>query len=385
MRFDECEIKELVGWKTALHRIPEPSMHEHKTTAFIKARLNEIGTELEDFGLKTGAVAVIRGKNPEKSGETVLLRADIDGIKANETAAVGVKSEHEGMMHACGHDFHTAALLGAAKLLKRHEAELKNDVILLFQPGEETCEGANLVIKNGLFERLRPDRVYGLHNRPEVDCGRIVVNKGPLMAAKDNFKITVTGVGGHSSMPHLIKDPITCAGHILCAVNTIVSRNIDPTDTVVISVCSVHGGVPENLVVDTVEMTGSMRSFDEGARARALERLETIVESTARAFECEGRFELNFAAPAVTNGEKMYEYALSAARKTVPDCDVISAAPCLASEDFALYSKMADTFFFWVGSGVPNEHNPSWHNSDFRTDDRAIETAARLLAACGME
>jgi len=376
LHISESEENELKDIKRYLHQHPEISMKEYKTTEFLKEKLISLGIELQDMGMDTGVVGILR---TGKSGPMVGLRADIDAIKCHEMADVKDKSLIEGLMHACGHDFHTTALLGAAKVLSNMKDELSGDVVFIFQPAEETTSGAEELIKHGLFDKVKIDYIFGLHNRPEIETGKVAVKKGSLMAAKDNFTIVLRGVGGHGGMPHLTIDPIVCGASIINSVQTIVSRNVDPLDAVVVSICSIHGGTPENLIVDEIVMTGSIRALSDKGRDTAKERLAAIIENTALSYGCKASLSYDGDVPLLHNSEKMYHLACGAAKRAMGEESVVSTEPCLGSEDFAVYSKYVPTFFYWLGVGK-EEGSAPWHNTYFATDDNALKYGALLMA-----
>lgn len=378
-QLSEEEEETVRAVKSHLHRHPEKSWHEFETTKFITQFLERIpGIEILPTGLKTGVVAYLKGAKP---GKCAALRADIDALEVVECWESPDKSQNEGRGHLCGHDFHTASLLGAAMILSRHRSELAGNVIFIFQPAEETTNGARVVIKTGIFEKYAIDAIFGLHNRPEIETGRVVVQTGSLMAAKINFRILVHGIGGHGSMPHKCVDPLVGAAAIIQNVLTIPSRNVDPMKSLVLSICSVHGGTPDNLIVSEVEMTGSMRYHDPDVGMRALERLKTVVNATCQTFECTSDFEIVESVPAVINHESLYETALEAARDAIgPDAPVASQS-ALATEDFADYMQIVPGFFYWLGSRKPGDEAFAWHNSRFHTDDNAIRLGSQLLAA----
>ena len=364
--------------KTHLHQHPETSWQEIKTTEFIQNQLRQIdGLEILDLGLKTGVVGIIHGSEP---GNTVALRADIDALDVDEYWPSDTPSLIPGKGHLCGHDFHTTCLIGAAMLLAQTRNQWKGSVVLIFQPAEETTNGAPEIIKTGIFDKYQIKAIFGLHNRPEIETGKIVVKPGPLMAAKINFAITVHGIAGHGSMPHKCVDPIVCAAAIVQNVLTITSRNIDPFKAIVLSICSIHGGTPANLIVDRVEMTGSMRYLDPAVGKRALERLQKIIQSTADTFECTADFEIVEQVHPVINSELLYETAKSSAESVLGKDCIVSSESALASEDFSAYMQLVPGFFYWLGSRKPGDQIYSWHNNYFHVDNDAIPFGSRLLA-----
>lgn len=370
---------EMVGIRHDLHKNPEVSWQEYETTSYLHRYISQLdGIEWVDMGLETGCVALLKGGH---AGKTVALRADIDALHGEETYCSDCMSRVPHVAHLCGHDMHMASLCGAARMLSAHRSDLHGNVLLIFQPAEETTNGAQCLIDRGLYEKVPFDAVFGLHNRPECETGRIIVKQGGLMAAKINFKISIYGVGGHGSMPHKCVDPIVCAAGIVQNVLTIPSRNVDPMESIVLSICSIHGGTPDNLIVDEVEMTGSMRYLDRATGERALERLRTVVSSTAETFECRWSFEIVDRIDAVDNSASLYEIARSAAVDAVGVDNIESTRGCLATEDFSAYMKCAPGFFYWLGNRKRGDDVYSWHHTKFHADDEALVYGARVLAA----
>lgn len=377
---EELRVRDI---KNRLHMYPETAWEEHRTAELIRQELRAIeGVELMDCPLPTAVLGRIAGAKP---GKTIALRADIDAIRAREEWKSSCMSQVEGVSHVCGHDFHTAGLIGAACILSRMRESMSGDVILLFQPAEETTSGAGRLMETELFKSLNIDMIFGLHNRPEVKTGQVVVNPGPMMSAKRNFLLIIQGLGGHGSMPHKCIDPIVCAAAMIQSLQTIVSRNTSPQETLVLSIGSIHGGSCENLVVDRLEMTGSMRYFTRSVGERAVKRLEAIVKATAEAYECRAEIIYQEQVPAVINPPKMYEIARRAAVRAMGEEAVIQTAPSVASEDFALYMEKIPGFFYWLGVGREGEPCYAWHNAKFHTNDEALKHGAALLACSALE
>lgn len=369
-------LKEL---KDALHRRPEASFQEVHTTALIRGELKRLGLSLVDLGMDTGAVAVLEGSLP---GGTVALRADMDAIAQHESADHAVRSGTEGLMHGCGHDFHTACLWGAAKLLSGMRDQLPGRVVFLFQPAEEVTQGAAAMLSHGLLERLPelPACLFGLHNRPELPCGQIAVMEGPVMAGKINFRVTLRGKAGHGGSPHKCVDPVVAGAALTTGIQTIVSRNTDPLDALVCAVYSLHTDAPDFFVPTALTMTGSIRFHREPVGQSAARRLSELTEHTAAAYGCESELELLPQVPVTWNPPALAEIARRAASDTAGPENVVTPQPDMGSEDFAVLGARIPAFFYWLGSGYPGRVNAPWHSPGFETDDDALPLGAELLA-----
>ena len=360
-----------------LHMHPELSMQEHATTALIRSVLQRLGIEEVDLGLETGVVGLLHGGKP---GPLIGLRADIDALCQHEQTDRPDQSVYDGKMHACGHDVHTAGLLGAAMLLADMREELPGDVALLFQPAEETLSGARYMLEHGLLERVHMDALFGLHNTPHLPVGTIGIKQGHLMAAKDLFCVRITGRGGHSSAPHKNIDPVIAAAAVIQGIHTIVSRNVGPLQSAVVNVSYMQGGSPEDLVVDEAEIRGSIRTHTPEVRKRVLERLEQAASFTAQAYGCTASCEHESVTPAVDNTPEMYAIAKRAAAELVGEANIRTPQLNMASEDFALFAKRIPGFFYFLGSGTPGARNYSWHHPQFAAHPDTPVYGAALLA-----
>ncbi|MDO4478058.1 MAG: M20 family metallopeptidase [Lachnospiraceae bacterium] len=374
----------IIAFRHDIHRHPELPHKEVRTTAKIKEYLAAVpGVEILELPRgNTGAVARIKGALP---GGEVALRADIDAISQTEKNDLPWKSEEPGVMHACGHDFHTAALLGAVQILSEHRDTLRGTVDFIFQKAEETTDGMPQMIEEGLLEVIHPTAVFGEHNRPEVAAGKIICHRGSLMAAKTNLLITLTGKGGHGSVPHLTIDPVVAAATLITSLQTIVSRNTDPMDNVVVTVGYVHGGTPDYLVVDTAEVGVSIRAIRDKTMAMALEHLEMLTRHTAEAFGCHYNIDIQEKLPGIDNPEELHVLAKAAATEVVGLDNVVDVIPVMASEDFAVLSHIIPGYFFWIGSGKPEGDNAPWHSPYYEAQDSAMKYAAEVLAGSAMK
>lgn len=370
---------ELRALKDELHRHPELSFQEVRTTDLLKEKLDGLGLERVDLGMETGVVALLRGAKP---GGTVALRADIDAIAQQEAPHDGALSCTDGIMHGCGHDFHTVGLYGAARLLAAQREALAGNVVFLFQPAEEVTQGAQAMLDHGLLDKLpeKPRYLFGLHNRPELPTGTIAVMEGPVMAGKSHFTITLHGKSGHGGSPHKCTDVIVAGAAVVNALQTVVSRDTDPLDSVVCSVLSIHAGTPDNFVPDVLTMTGSIRFHQEWAHQKARRRLEDLTTGVAAAYGCTAEVAFHPGVPATVNSPELTALARKAALELVKPDKVAAPRPDMGSEDFAVFGQHIPAFFYWLGSGFPGQANPCWHNEHFRTDDSALPLAAALLA-----
>lgn len=370
--------EEIENIRYTLHSEPELSLSEYKTTELIKRFCSECGLRLVDIGMQTGVIAYLdAGKQ-----NTVALRADIDALSV-------AASESNGFRHAahnCGHDFHTASLLACAKILCSNRDSLANNAVFIFQPAEETTQGAKMLIDNGLFKKLpnKPYAVFGIHNRPEIPLGKAVVHKGALMAAKTNFTVTVKGKACHGGQPHQGIDPIVCAASFISSLQTVISRNTDPFNACVCTVCSVHGGSEDNQAPESVKMTGSIRALSAESADNCVSRVNELAQNTAKAYKCGCTVEIMPQVPAVYNSEHMYQIAYGIAREALGEKNIVDVQPVLGSEDFAVYGEYIPSFFYWVGSGSPDKPVTPWHSSDFCIYDEYIPYAARLYCEAAM-
>ena len=377
-----------------LHRMPELSRQEHETSRFIAGYLRELGIGITDIGQETGVVGILNGAKP---GPCVALRCDIDALPVTETSSNPVHSENPGVMHACGHDMHITSLLGAASVLAELKNEIRGSVKFIFQPAEEINYGAQHMISCGVLEDPRVDAVYSLHNSPEIPTGTVAVKRGPIMAGLFTIIIKVHGKGGHGGIPHRNIDPVVCSAAIIQNLQTIVSRNVSPTDSGVISICSIHtpGAAVSNVVPDSVEMHGTVRFYREETGKMMEERIRAVLEHTAAAYGCTAELSVIQNMPATDNrplpGQAdLYPIALDC----VKAIGAIAAdpEPSGGADDFAYYRIGHDghsgvpSFFYWLG--IRNEALDciySWHSPNYRVDPDAAVIGAALLAESAIQ
>lgn len=353
------------------HRHPELSLSEFETTKHILNTLEQIrGVELLELGLQTGVLAKITG-NP--GGPTVALRADIDALPITEESGLPYASEIPERMHACGHDFHTTVLLGTAELLAQRRAQLPGTAVLLFQPAEETAQGAAQVVETGVLQRLNIREIFALHARPALSPGVIAVAPGPFSAAVDRFLYRITGSGGHASAPETTKDPIPAAARLVGALQEIISRQVSPLDTAVLSVTRITAGSTWNVIPDNAELEGTVRSFHPMVRQNILDAMERQAQTlTAEGYQVD--FQWLPGCPATNNDAGLAELIRRTAEKA--GFQVIPQKPDMSGEDFACYQEHIPGALFHVGTGG---HHPI-HNARFTVDEAALAPAAELLA-----
>lgn len=367
---DNLDLKEkLIYYYRELHKYPELSFKEFKTTQAIRHWLEEEGIDLLDFPLNVGVVAEIRGNLP---GPTLALRADIDALPIQEESGLNYASKNKGVMHACGHDFHTSSILGAAILLKERRAELKGTVRFIFQPGEEATNGAEITIEAGALEGV--DAIFGLHNKPDLPVGTIGIKSGALMASVDRFEIEVTGVGGHAGIPHNVIDPIVTASQIVTALQTIVSRNLSPFNNVVISVTRFQAGNTWNVIPEKAVLEGTVRTFQEEARALVPELMKRMAEGIAAACGAKVSFRWFPSLPCVDNDPQFTSLLTETAEEQ--GYMVVEAQPIPGGEDFAAYQRIIPGYFVWIGV----EGTREWHHPQYNLKEDALSVGANYFA-----
>ncbi|MBB3112484.1 amidohydrolase [Paenibacillus phyllosphaerae] len=360
----------LIEIRRELHQYPELSHEEFETTARIRRWLEEAGIRIADFPLRTGIVAEIGGLH---GGPVIALRADIDALPIEEDTGLSYASLVPGKMHACGHDFHTASILGAAYLLKEQEAALQGTIRLLFQPAEEKASGARKVVESGALQGVRA--VLGLHNKPDLPVGTIGIKGGPLMAAADGFVIEVQGKGSHAAVPDAGNDPIVTAAHIVTALQSIVSRNVSSLDSAVISVTKLNSGTIWNVIPEKAVLEGTIRTFDEGVRRSVIKRFNQVVDGVAAAYDTTASVRWIEGPPPVSNDDTLARLAWEEAERLglLP----VVPTPSPAGEDFSVYQQLVPGLFVFFGTDGPQE----WHHPAFDLDERALPIAADFFAA----
>jgi amidohydrolase len=368
----------LVGWRRDLHQHPELGFQEERTAGLVAQVLAELGLEVRIGIGRTGVVGLLHGGRP---GPAVMLRADMDALPIQEISEAPYTSAVPGAMHACGHDGHVALCLGAAVLLACHASELPGSVLFLFQPAEEGEGGAKAMIADGALAAPVPAAAFGLHLWNAMPLGRVCAQAGPLMAAADILRIFVRGRGGHGAQPHEAVDAIAVTGQVLSALQTIVSRNVDPQETAVLTIGIVHGGTAFNVIAETVELQGTIRTFSPSVRETVLTRLKVLLDGVTAGMGASYEMAVQEVAPAVVNDQAISEVARAAAVQVVGSTAVAWHPPMMVSEDFSEYQHRVPACFMLLGSGNSQLGlNAPHHSPRFDFDENALPIGAALLA-----
>lgn len=369
-------VEELRQMRRDLHKIPELGLKEYKTSAYIREKLEGFGiTELETW-LETGVVAVIRGKG---KGQTVAFRADMDALPVTEQTGCDFTSEHVGCMHACGHDGHVTVLLGFAKYLQEHKDELENDVVLIFQPAEEGPGGAQLLVDAGLFEKHPVRCIIGCHIFPQVPQGKVACRKGAMMARNGEVDVHIYGESAHGAQPQLGHDAVLAAGAVITGLHTILSRNVSPLDSGVLTFGAIHGGEACNIIAKEVKLEGTMRAFSDEAYETMTKRVQEVASGIAAGYGCKGEAVFRHMYRVVDNDPKLVELLQEVAGDAYEE-----TPPYMLAEDFSLYLQKVPGMFFFLGSGNAEKgYTHSLHSAQFQFDEEilalGVETYAKLL------
>ena len=372
--FDPTLADTLTQWRRHLHANPELSLQETGTAAFVAARLTELGVP---FVAGVGGNGIVATISRGQSNRSVGLRADMDALPIEELTGAPYASTRPGVMHACGHDGHTTSLLGAAALLSR-EDDWTGTVQLVFQPAEEGYGGARAMLADGLFERFPMERIFGYHNWPGLAAGEVAIHAGPVMAQGARVEITMDGHAGHAALPHLTRDPVLAAAHALVALQSVVSRNISPLDSAVISICMLDGGMAANQIPQRAVMRGTFRTHRQDVHAQVEEGIRRVVAGVAATFGVEGGVTVTTGVPGVANSAAEAELAASAAASAGIEVhrDLL---PSMASEDFGAYLQERPGAFAWIGNG-PSDGGRELHNPHYDFNDAILPSASRFLA-----
>jgi len=376
------ELKEkIIDFRRHFHENPELGLEEFGTAKKVAEVLDELGIRTRVLVNGTGVVGFLEGSKP---GKTIALRADMDALPIKEENEVPYKSKREGVMHACGHDAHTAMLLGAATILSELKGELEGNVVFIFQPAEETGEGAKRMVEEGALEGV--DAIVGIHAWANLETGKLGLRSGPFMAAGDFFEAKIIGKGGHGALPHYAVDPIVIASNVISALQTVISREVDTLETAVVSVCKIEGGKAYNVIPDSVVFGGTIRTHSTQLRDKLPTRVEEIIRNVTAGMRAKYEFNLMRKFPVTICDEGMTRFVEELAKDLLGEDKVVEQKPLMGSEDFSYYLEKVPGTFLFLGTrneekGIVHPH----HNPKFDVDEDALPLGAALEAAIALE
>lgn len=366
---------EMRKWRQHLHQFPETAFEETQTAAFIAEKLTSFGLDVHQGLGRTGVVATLSAGNSKKK---IALRADMDALFIQEQNIFSHASCHDGKMHACGHDGHSAMLLGAASYLSKNR-HFDGTVYFIFQPAEEGRAGAKQMIDDGLFDQFPADCVFGMHNFPDIPVGHFAVKTGAMMASSDSFEIIITGKATHAAIPHLGCDPIVVAAQLINSLQTIVSRNIDPADCAVLSITQIHAGNTWNAIPESVVLRGTFRSFNENIKTLIVDKMTQLVNSICTGFDVSVKIEFNpenEGYPVTFNTQAETAIALKAAQAVAGDnCVNQNPTPSMGAEDFSFMLQEKPGCYIWIGNGS-SENSCLLHNPHYDFNDEILPVGA---------
>jgi len=376
----------MVSVRRHLHKNPEVSYKEYDTTEFILNELKQMGIDAYR-PLETGCVGIIEG---EPAGRVIALRADIDALAMDEEGDAKQEfiSERPGVAHCCGHDAHTANMLGAAKILMDLKDQISGKIVLIFQPAEEKLPGGGrLLMETGFLQEHGVQEVYGLHMNPKYEVGKIATKTGPLMARPDEIEIEIYGKGGHAASPHETIDPIVLAAQVITQFQTIVSRNINPTEPAVVTIGRIRAGSTYNVIPEKAELLGTVRTFSRDTAMLIKERMEAILKGVVEGAGGKFEFRFNEGYPAIDNDEKCTQNITRTAKKLFGEDQLIELdTPIMGGEDFAFYQQEFPGAFYFLGSRSKEADSGwSWHHPKYNIDERAFLTGAALMAGLALK
>jgi amidohydrolase len=368
-------LDSLVALRRDFHRHPELSFQEKRTSEIVAERLKKAGLEVKSGIAKTGVVGVLRGDKP---GKTIAWRADIDALPLTEILQAPFASSTPGVMHACGHDGHTAIAITVAEIFAARRAEMPGTVVFIFQPAEELLSGAKPMIEAGVLDNPRVDEIYGLHLTTQDPAGKVNVRRGPTMASGDGFAIEVTGRGGHGAYPHLSADPMTAAAHILIGMQSLVTKEVAAKETVVLSIGQILAGTKNNIIPDRATMSGTLRTFDMDVREQMLGRLQAFTADMARAYRTEARIDMTMGCPPVINPDRETELVHRCAADELGEDAVFSGSPVMASDDMSLFLRERPGCYFRVGISPTHSRKVPHHAPEFEMNEDGLPVGLRV-------
>lgn len=371
---------DLIALRRDIHAHPELGFDTHRTAGVVARELSKLGLDPATGIGRTGVVAEILGAG---DGPCLIIRADMDALPMEEETGLPYASKHPGKMHACGHDIHTATLIGVARVLRKLTPKLKGRVRLVFQPAEETAEsGAKAMVADGAADGA--DLALGFHNRPEMAVGKFGYTRGVVMAAGDEFDITIRGVGGHAAWPHRAVDPIVAAAAMIMQLQTVVSRTIDPTNSTVLTVGHIRAGTTHNLIPDECLLQGTIRSFTPHSRKIMRDGLYRTVEGVSAAMGVSSTINFMQGVPCVVNDDKVLDTAIRALGEQFGDDSLVTGEPSYGSEDFAYFSERIPSCHLLIGACQPGR-NDHVHQTTYQPDERSIAIGVAALSKVAVD
>ena len=367
----------LVDIRRTIHMHPELGFEEVETSRLVSEWLGKFGLEVKRGIAKTGVVGLLKGKRP---GKTVAIRADMDALPMDEANQVPYVSKIKGKMHACGHDAHVAILLGVARFFSSISDRVKGNIKWIFQPAEEGGGGGRVMVEEGVLENPKVDAIFGAHVFPFLSIGKVGIYEREGLAAADRFTIKVIGKGGHAASPHVTKDPILAAGHLITQIHSIVSRNINPLESGVVTIGKISGGTAFNIIPDEVELLGTMRSLTPQVREELKNRIEQVIKGVVHSFGMDYRFGFEYGYPVLVNNQEMSKLVASACSKGIGEENVEVLKPSMGAEDFAYYLEKVPGSFFRLG--CRNEEKGiihPYHSSIFEIDEEVLPFGVEMF------
>jgi amidohydrolase len=368
----------LIETRRTIHMNPELGFEEVETAKLVTGYLEKFGLQVKTGMAQTGVIGLLKG---EKRGKTVAIRADMDALPMEEANQVPYRSRVKGKMHACGHDAHVTILLGVASLFSSMRNQVQGNIKWIFQPAEEGGGGGRILTEEGVLENPKVDAIFGAHLFPDLKIGKVGIHEKEGLAATDRFVIRMIGRGAHGAYPHLSRDPILAAGHLITQIHSIVSRNISPLDSGVITIGKVSGGTAFNIIPDEAEILGTVRSLNQKVREELKSRMEQVTQGVAKSFGLDHHFEFQYGYPALINNPEMSHLVASACAKGIGKENVEFLRPSMGGEDFAYYLEKVPGSFFRLG--CRNEEkgivNP-FHSSHFDIDEDVLPFGVEMFA-----
>lgn len=381
--------EELISIRRHLHQYPELGFKEYKTSKFIANYLRKLGIEVKTGIAQTGVIGILKPPTANRQLPTkcIALRADMDALPVKEETKKPYASKNKGVMHACGHDGNMTCVLGAAKILSQKKNQLKGIVKFIFQPSEELASGAEIMIKEGTLINPSVNAIIGLHMNPALEVGKIGIKYGQMMAAVDEFILTIIGEGGHGATPHQGIDAIAVSGEVISALQHIVSRKTDPLEPVVVSIGTIHGGSQFNIIADRVTMTGTVRTLNEKTHRRIPKIFEQIVKGVTQGMQAKYELDYKVIGVSLKNSKNIVDLVKKASIQLIGKNNVIEEAkPSMGGEDFANYLQKVPGAFIYLGVGNPRQDIIyPWHHAKFDIDEKALSLGAEVLAQVVMK